>query len=204
LVNAPAGFTLSGARIPPGADSIRLTLTAPARAPPDSFAPGIVGRATINGATVTRPAVPADDMMQAFAYHHLVTAQELRVCVVGRGSTLRILNPTPLQLAPGKSARIRVALPSGKDARTFVFELMEPSAGIVVAKTSRARDVAEIVIECDAAKARPGTAGNLILQGFSERPNAGPAKAGQRTQRSSVGILPAVPFEIAPPLHASL
>jgi hypothetical protein len=204
LVNAPAGFALSGARIPAGADSIRLTLTAPANAPAGSFAPRIAGHATINGATVTRGAVPADDMMQAFAYHHLVPAQELRVCVAGRGSTLRILNPTPLQLTPGKSARIRVAIPPSKDARTFVFELMEPPAGVVVAKTTQARDSAEIVIECDAARARPGSAGNLILQVSSERPNAGPSKAGQRAQRFPLGTLPAVPFEIAPPLHASL
>jgi hypothetical protein len=32
------------------------------------------GRAKIRGGDIVRPAVPAEDMMQAFAYHHLVAA----------------------------------------------------------------------------------------------------------------------------------
>ena len=39
------------------------------------------GRATIGGQEVVRPVVPAEDMMQAFAYWHLVPSQELVAAV---------------------------------------------------------------------------------------------------------------------------
>ena len=202
LQDAPAGFAVSGGRIPPGADSVTLTLTAPPQPREETLPVRLAGRATINGAAVTRAAVPADDMMQAFAYHHLVPARELRICVVGRGSTPRWINPGVVRLTPGKAARVRVAVASGKDPRTFTFELVEPPPGVTVAKVTCANGTAEILLECDPARAKAGAAGNLILQAFAERP--GQAKAGQRAQRSLVGTLPALPFEIAPALHASL
>jgi len=43
----------------------------------------IEGRAMVQGREIRRPAVPADDMMQAFAYRfHLVPANDLKVAVL--------------------------------------------------------------------------------------------------------------------------
>jgi hypothetical protein len=42
----------------------------------------VQGRATIQAQTVSHPAVPAEDMMQAFAYRHLVPVQELKLAVL--------------------------------------------------------------------------------------------------------------------------
>jgi hypothetical protein len=87
--DAPSGLVLSGARIPAGAEVARMTLTAPPTARSDAPTLRLVGVASIAGAQVTHPAVPADDMMQAFAYHHLVPAQELRLKISDRGATRR-------------------------------------------------------------------------------------------------------------------
>jgi hypothetical protein len=43
------------------------------------------GHAIIQGQKVVHPAVPAEDMMQAFIYRHLVPAKDLKVAVIGRG-----------------------------------------------------------------------------------------------------------------------
>jgi hypothetical protein len=77
------GFTLSGARIPAGESQVKVTLKA-ANVRDEITSLHLLGRATIGGDVVTHAAVPADDMMQAFAYHHLVPAQEWRACIVGR------------------------------------------------------------------------------------------------------------------------
>lgn len=88
LASAPAGFKLSNGRLAGTNDQVKLTLSVPWRVPTDLTSISIEGRSTIAGQAVTRLAVPAEDMMQAFAYRHLVPAQELLVCVIGRGSTM--------------------------------------------------------------------------------------------------------------------
>ena len=84
LKDAPKGFSINPVRIPADKDQVRIMLRAPrtANRAPMSFR--LEGRVEIDGAKVTRPVVPADDMMQAFIYRHLVPAQELKVAVVGR------------------------------------------------------------------------------------------------------------------------
>jgi hypothetical protein len=76
LKDAPAGFKLSGGRIPAGHDQVRVKLTVPRKAPYKLFALQMEGHASIGGHTIKRLAVPADDVMQAFLYRHLVPAQE--------------------------------------------------------------------------------------------------------------------------------
>ena len=76
LVDPPAGFKIGKARIAAGAEQVRVTLAAPTKRTDEPVALRLVGRARIGGADVTRSAVPADDMMQAFAYRHLVCAKE--------------------------------------------------------------------------------------------------------------------------------
>jgi hypothetical protein len=90
LRDAPPGFTLRGARLPAGADKIQMTLTAPAAPREEPFDVKIIGTANIGERTISHAAVPAEDMMQAFAYHHLVTMQELKVCVTGRAPPARV------------------------------------------------------------------------------------------------------------------
>ncbi len=78
LKNAPAGFTLSGS-VPAGQEKASVTLAVSPPFPKDPINLSLEGRATIAGQPLVRPAVPAEDMMQAFAYRHLVPAQELKV-----------------------------------------------------------------------------------------------------------------------------
>ncbi len=81
LKDAPDGFTLGNARIPAGLDHAKITLNVPRTRSDVPFSLHLEGHAVIGGKTITRPVVPADQKMQAFAYNHLVSAQELLVFV---------------------------------------------------------------------------------------------------------------------------
>ena len=79
LADAPQGFRLTGAKVPANQDQVRLTLQAPPAATDEPVRLSLEGRAFIQGQPIAHPAVPAEDMMQAFAYRHLVPAKELDV-----------------------------------------------------------------------------------------------------------------------------
>jgi hypothetical protein len=221
LKDAPAGFVLDGGLIPAGQDQVRVTLTAPAPAPPGPLNLAIEGRGRIDGRQVARTAVPAEDMMQAFAYRHLVCCQEMDVMVGGRfgqRGAVRLLGATPLRIPAGKTARIRVGVPASTPMGELALELDQPPEGITIKDTSSALGSTEIVFQADAAKAKCGLKGNLIVNLILIRAARGPAAAppaGKPTtkpaagaasapappalRRIPAGVLPAIPFEIVAP-----
>ncbi len=85
LSDAPNGFKLGNGRISGTNEQGRLSLTVPFMPQPEPVSIGLAGRAIIAGEAVIRPVVPAEDMMQAFAYRHLVPSESLQVAVLGRG-----------------------------------------------------------------------------------------------------------------------
>jgi hypothetical protein len=89
MKNAPAGFKLNGSRIPAGTNEVRLTLTATAQSTTAPFALLLEGQAKLDNVELVRSAVPAEDLMQAFFYRHLVPAQELQVRMAGRPNNPR-------------------------------------------------------------------------------------------------------------------
>jgi len=83
LKNAPNGFGLSNACLSATQDQVRVSLRVPPLAVPEPVTLVLQGRAKISGGEVMHEAVPANDMMQAFIYRHLVPAQELKVAIIG-------------------------------------------------------------------------------------------------------------------------
>jgi hypothetical protein len=77
----PKGFTASDAVVPAGQNQTFMTLTSPADVPKDINAPTVVGTATVGGKTVTRKAMPAEELLQAFFIKHTVSTQELFMSV---------------------------------------------------------------------------------------------------------------------------
>jgi hypothetical protein len=109
LRDAPPGFQLTATPAPTNQDQIKLTLNATAGPAAEPVALRIEGRSILEGRETVRPAVPAEDMMQAFAYRHLVPVQELRVAVIGRSQprdAARVLSATPAGIPAGGTARI--------------------------------------------------------------------------------------------------
>jgi hypothetical protein len=196
LTDAPAGFKLSGATIPAGQDKVRFTLTAP---PTPSLEPvklALVGQALQADQKIERPAVAADDRMQAFIYQHLVPAEELNVLVLSRGmqrGSPRLLTEAPVRIPVGGVARVQFQSPSQVPLGKLNLELSEPPEGVSIQKISPSREGVEIELIAQADKAKSGTCGNLIVATYLDRPNA--AGAG-KNRRPPAGALPAIPFEI--------
>jgi len=202
LKGAPRGFNLAGAVIPAGRDQVRITLTIPPPILREPLKLALEGRATIEGKEVVRQAVPAEDMMQAFFYRHLVAESELKLAVP-RGAAFRtparVIGPRTLEIPAGGTVRLRVetSLPANSPIEKVRYELDDPPEGISIQETAAVPGGVELVLRSDGVKAKAGLQGNLIIDISGERtpPAANGRPAGAR-QRVPLGTLPAVTFEI--------
>jgi len=179
---------------------VRFTVTVQSIPLNEPLSLGLEGRATIQGQEVVRQAVPADDMMQAFAYRHLVPAKDFKVTAIKRGATraaIAILSELPVKIPIGGTTQVRVTMPAARSFDKIQMELSEPPEGITVRDVSSDPKGTSLVLQSDAAKTKPGLRGNLIVDVFGERtPLAGAGKAKANRQRIPLGTLPAIPFEI--------
>lgn len=202
LNDAPPGFSLAGARIPENQDKAQVTLKAASQAGKEWMSLSLEGRAEIGGQSVVHAAVPADDMMQAFAYRHLVPAQELEVAVApnprpNANNGIKILSATPVKIPVDGSTHVRVATPSRAFSSRFDFELNNAPDGISLQGVSPVMNGMELALRCDPAKLKPGARGNLIISIVPKIPSSAPSTSKKGNQRRNpVGTLPAIPFEI--------
>ena len=205
LKDAPDGFQLSGARIPAGEDSIRLTLTLPVRRLDGPEHLEMLGRAQISGKRVTRRAVPAEDMMQAFIYRHLVPAENWLVSNIGKGWRRPSLQLAHQQAGQGPLER---EMPSSSsrspDARDNSLEISSSSNSATRRRDlpwKRARSAAPI---WNSGSVTGRANSNRVPRATSSsRPTsagkpAAPVPKKPRNAGSPVGVLPAIPFRIVP------
>jgi hypothetical protein len=209
LKDAPAGFKLSGGFVPANKDQVGLTLTVPPTPLDQPLSLSLEGRTLIQGRETVHPAVPAEDMMQAFAYRHLVTTKELKVAVAGRRAPAAwgsILGATPIRVLAGGTTWVRVGFPKGLPAKAsgagtpfgnIQPELSEPPAGIIIRSFLPSREGMEIILQSDAAKVKPGQRGNLTVKVSGQKTETPEMDKTQvNKQRVLMGTLPAIPFEI--------
>ena len=202
LAGAPAGFVLSGAMVPAGQERVRMTLTVPpiTNASAQVSLLRVEGRASVDSKTVVRQALPADDMMQAFAYRHLVVADQLRVLVSSRGGTRtppRVLSNGVVSLAGGSGVTVRVSLPLAYATFDHIeFALDDPPDGITIRDSVVTQSAGTFVLQADGAKPLRPMRGNLIVTISGER--VPPANAANQVRRRVViGTLPAIMFDLA-------
>ncbi len=213
LKDAPEGFRLSGNTIPAGQDSVKLTLAAQAAPAKGPVHLNITGRAAIGGADVVRTAVPAEDMMQAFFYRHLVPSKELDVAMLGGsrftgknygggGSKgpqkklpdVKIVSKLPAKIPAGGTTALQLNIPGYIATSGRVeMELTDPPEGITIKKFVPGKNGAEIILAADGEKAKAGQKGNLIVAVMAK------PKDKTITQKFQVQTLPAIPFEVMPP-----
>jgi len=160
---------LDGALIPEGADKVNMTVSASEKASREVIIPKLEGTAVINGKTVSRPAVPAEDLMQAFIYQHLVSSNEQMVAVTEP--------PIPVKISVEPQQKGYLELPLGKEisfnvtaVRSPGFEapiqlqLVNPPKGITVRKGNipLGKDTAVVTLRTE-AKTAPSLKENLIF-----------------------------------------
>ncbi len=200
LKDAPAGFRMAGGLIPGSVDSVRLTLTMPP-SPEGPRSLALEGRATIAGRDVRRAAVAAEDMMQAFYYHHLVPVKDCLAQVTGAArpnarAAFRMETETAVKLPRGGTVAVRVILNAPRLADSLRLELNQPPEGVAIQAVETVRDGIAITLRADPAKVKAGVKGNLIVDAFTDRPANPGAKPPAARRRVPLGTLPAIPFEI--------
>jgi len=199
-LGSPTGFHLGGARIPPGVATLRLTLTAPPQPLTDPVPLSLRGRAVIDGRTVYRRAVPAEEMMQAFSYWHLVPADSQMVCVTGRRRAVgraRLLGRVPVRLGPGRASEIRFRMPGRLPLGQIRFALNDPPRGVSLGGVRTEKRRVTLVVAVDGTTAPAAQEGNLIIDAYLEKeqpPRNG--KPRKRKRQVHLGVVPAVPFEL--------
>jgi len=207
----PAGILMDGGLVPAGQDKVRVTLALARWLGFEPLSLCLQGRATIDGEEVVRAAVPAEDMMQAFIYRHLVPVEELTLVLPGSGSPpKRPEDPSTFQSMWSLLVELPIKIPAGGDAEVLArapwdatrgeiqLELSDPPEGITVEFVSCVDRTVTLVLHSDAEKAKPGLKGNLIANGYQKRTETN--KEGKtREYRSFLGPLPAIPFDVIEP-----
>lgn len=213
----PPGFTLSAGRIPGDKDAVQLTLAPPRDALPGVYRVELEGRAQIGDVVVTHPVVPAEDMMQAFAYRHLVPQQELLAAVTGSrpvpavwrplAAGMELADPGPIRIPLGDVAQVRIKAPQTlpdllhSPLSSARFALCEPPRGVRLAASDLDPVGVLLSFKADANAAQLGRTGYLIVEATVPAPGGTSPRAPSDAspQRISVGVLPGIPFEIVRP-----
>lgn len=199
LGSGARGLRLDGARIPAGADSVQLTLSAAAGlVAPGPLTLGLTGTATIADRVVTRTAAPCDDTMQAFLYRHLVPAAQWLVQLTPRAPGFRLAAPERLQLVPRQAASVAIEMPAaGPPLAQVTAELVNPPPGLVLSASRLQGRTLELTLTAESLPPVAQRAGNLVFALTGTRASRdGKSDAKPRP----LGLAPALPYAfVAPP-----
>ena len=200
LKDAPAGFELCGGRIPAGRDRIRVTLTLPPEAPAEPVALQLEGRASIGGQTINRPAVAADDVMQAYLYRHLVPAQDFLVFIQKSRwgvPPVELAGSSPVRIPTGGSAQVRIKTTGRANFKGVQLQLNEPPEGLTMHDVTVVPNGLTFQLKADENVMPNGFSDNLIIEAFRESaPKKKDGKTANQKSRYSMGVFPAIPIEI--------
>lgn len=199
LVDDSAGFELTGNMIPAGCDHIRMTLRAPNDAPEGPVNLKLAGRALIGESVMTREALPAEDMMQAFLYRHLVPSQELLVVVKQqrwRVPPVKLRDPAPVVIRPGEERQVVFnTTRGGRQKNQIKMQLLHAPEGVTLEKSEPVPRGFRLTLRA-ADDLTEGIADNLIIEAYTEtRPKATQGKS-TKTRRVSLGLFPAIPVVV--------
>lgn len=206
LLDAPSGFKLDGGMIPGDSDHVPMTLTVPSKAPSEPVVlemEGSASRRSRSRSMIVRPAVPAENMMQAFIWHHLVPVENWNVIVSGKPGAkvpFRVVSTSPRIKIPRGSDFILNVQPLVKNipADQMNVELSDPPEGISASIVTNDSGAFAIKISTSKEDVKPGSQGNLLMSVFKEyTPAPTEAEPAPKTRRTNYGFLPAIPFEVA-------
>ena len=196
LVNPPQGVQLNHAQIAARQNEVWATLQWHGAKRFDLETLQIEAVALARGREVRRPVVPADNRMQAFLWRHLLPAQELRALSLASYKRVAIDSEgvaEVLDFAKGKV--IDLVLPvtgKTKGAKNIQFKLSEAPEGVELVSSTLDDAGLHLQFKCSDELEVDGSRGNLIVEVFNQWEIKKTKKSGQ----SSVGVLPAIPYQI--------
>ncbi len=205
LVDPPPGYRLDGGMIPGTSDQIRMTLTVPQKPTETAITlqmEGSAPRRLRSRSKIVRPAIPAENMMQAFIWYHLVPVENWNVMVSGRPGAdmpLKIAMPEDgIELPRDGAFLLRAMINAQRTPVDQLYvELYEAPEGITASIVPDAVGGAAIKLEVSGEKIQPGERGNLLLSVYKEfTPEPTEADPAPKPRRTDYGFLPAMPFEV--------
>ncbi|MCY3020386.1 MAG: hypothetical protein NTW87_15310 [Planctomycetota bacterium] len=181
-----SGLCLDGAGIPQGTDRVRVTISATEKAAVATIVPTLRGTATVDGKTVSRVALPAEDLMQAFIYQHLVPCKEQVVMVTKPAAPFSISARLPasgcLELPLGKEVVFPITVIRGKGFDGPIrVQLVDAPKGVTLKRgwIAAGKNSGQVAVQAD-EKVEAKLRENMILSGTMtlEKPGSGtPAPA---------------------------
>jgi hypothetical protein len=205
LIDPPPGFQLTGGRLPGTADSVQLTLTMPSVSPAEPVQLSMQGQARQRRGSrrmLVRDAVPADNMMQAFIWYHLVPVENWSILISGRpvpAVPFEAAYPADgLRLQPGRDQYLPLRLKASRvSPGELKAELYQPPEGLTAEVVVNPMGVPAIQIHAGKDEVLPRQAGNLVLHVWREvKPPPTENNPSPRPRITDYGYLPAIPFEI--------
>ncbi|MEI7851669.1 MAG: hypothetical protein WCH86_07535 [Kiritimatiellales bacterium] len=205
--DAPPGIEIQRSVIPGGADSARVVIAAKPRAEEQTIALEIEGSADCGLRTVKRRAVPAEDMMQAFLYRHLVTAKQLLVEITDPDPATVTLNFPPdgvFKVHPGEEIRINsiVKWLNDKERAPIKLTLAEPPEWLTLKTGNISKKSGEIILTVS-PNAEPGDTATVLLSGTikisksSDDPDYNPLPAFKGKNKNAVDFtIDAISIEV--------
>ncbi|MFP4382104.1 MAG: hypothetical protein ACLFUS_16505 [Candidatus Sumerlaeia bacterium] len=205
LQGAPEGYTLSGNRIPAGAEKAVMTINAPTRwnrKKDKAIIPmELLGTADLNGKSVTKAVTPCDDTMQAFLWRHLVPTEEFIIALGGRvGFWGQVQTPEKIELDPQAKNKITLGMQRPKNMTKMEVIIKEGPPGLLVEDVSSTEQELLFTLIADKESFSADKLQNVIFEIYGER--AAVKREGKPDippSRTSLGILPAIPCELAKP-----
>lgn len=187
------GFKLSGGKIPKGKDSLKITVSC------SNLSKGIYeieleAVAYIDGKEIRKKVIPAEKMMQAFAYYHLVPAEKVLVYLPRRiFSQFELINQEILKIPSGGKANVKIKVPFYFKGEEVSLELKEPPEGISIENINVENGILSFDVKAE-DKIKPGFSDNLIIEIYRKFERE---RDGKKIEREvAAGFLPAISFEI--------
>jgi len=199
LINPEQGFILNGGLIPEGQSQITATLTFPPQLIQEPIFLEFEGSARINGTIIKHKVTPADEVEQAFSYHHLLPAQNFIAFVnqIQRPVVpIKPINSAPVVLSPQTPTKLRFAVPPILARQSLTLELLEPKTNnIHILSHSISNNILEVLLKYEPTEPKHLISDNIIIEISSSPVSKTQRKPSQANQsKNKLGVLPAVPF----------
>jgi hypothetical protein len=202
LKDAPSGFQIHGGRIPAGKERIQMTLRIPSDFSNDFVSLRLEGRYKSDKQDIIRQVIPAEDVMQAFLYRHLVPSKELIVTSQKTRLNAPIIELSqngPIDIPEGGASQVYLKSSSRQILRGLHLQLQNPPSGVSLQDVRIVPDGLAFSLKTDNTVPK-GLADNLIIEAFKEfTPKDKEGKLADKAQLRSVGLIPAVPIRILTP-----
>jgi hypothetical protein len=155
----------------------------------------LTASASINGESLSRRVIPADDITQAFITHHLVEAKQLDAFVMRsfrKQPSVRLKDTQAIVLSAGEPVRLDLKTRNFPDnAGKLICALEDAPEGISLETQHDLRSTSLIITADEALETK--LEGNLVI-GISFEVTSKSRKGDNKSRKVALGVLPAIPY----------